>query len=328
MSADGPIGQPPYAEDLVLGVPLPVAPDVTIDAGLAAQYQAIMGDPLRPTLSDVVSHALTGRAERLANPGLALSVSIGQSTVATRRVIANLQYRGVALHSPVHLGDTLRTVVTPLAADWTRTGQERAKVLLGMLTTRGDDVVADYQRLALLPVREPERLVVTGIPDAAPEPSLADAAAGLIGSWTSPVAHGPALTVGDEWTDPLADTVSSARELVRLTHNLAATHRDGRHGPGGRRLVYGGHTIGLAQASLSRTLPDLVSVAAWRSCDHLAPVFEEDLLTVHTRVDDLAESGGFRLADVTVTATAHRAGEEPVSVLDWHPVLVLAGGVA
>lgn len=328
MTATPPIDQPPFAEDLVLGVPLPVAPEMTIDAGVAAQYQAIVGDPLRPALSDEASRGLTGRAERLVSPALALSVSIGQSTVATRRVIANLQYRGVALRSPVHLGDTLRTVVTPLAADWTRTGRERAKVLLGMVTTRGNDVVADYQRLALLPVRDPERLVANGIPDAAPDHPLAEAASGLITTWTSPSAVGPALTVGDAWSDPLADTVSSARELVRLTHNLAATHRDGRQGPGGRRLVYGGHTIGLAQASLSRMLPDLVTVAAWRSCDHLAPVFEEDLLTVHTRVDALAESRGFRLADVTVTATAHRPGEDPMDVLEWHPVLVLAGGGA
>ena len=40
------------------------------------------------------------------------------------------------------------------------------------------------------------------------------------------------------------DVVSSAPELARLTLNIAATHHDSR--VGGRRLVYGGHTIGLA----------------------------------------------------------------------------------
>lgn len=318
------IPAPPFAEDLVLGVPLPLAPDVTVDAGLAAAYTAITGDGLRPTLSDIASRALTGRVERLANPALTLSVSIGQSTVATRRVIANLQYRDLVLRDAVHLGDTLRTTVTPLAADWTRTGRERAKVLLGMRLTRGDDIVADYQRLALLPVRDPDRLDATGIPEAAAPATLAEHARWIPTAWRSPDAtHG--LDPGDEWDDPLADTVSSARELVRLTHNLAATHRDGRSAADGRRLVYGGHTVGLAQASLSRTLPDLLTVVAWRSCDHLAPVFEEDLLTVRTRIDGVATAGGFRLADATVTATAQRA-DGPVDVLDWHPVLVLAGG--
>jgi acyl dehydratase len=319
------IPAPPFAEDLALGVPLPLAPDVTVDAGLAAAYVAVTGDGLRPALSDRLSHALTGRAERLANPALVLSVSIGQSTVATRRVIANLQYRDLVLRDAVHLGDTLRTTVTPLAADWTRSGRERAKVLLGMRLTRDDEVVADYQRLALLPVREPDRLDATGIPEAAAPAALADHARWIPAGWRGADATHD-LRAGETWEDPLADTVSSARELVRLTHNLAATHRDGRTGPAGGRLVYGGHTVGLAQASLSRTLPDLLTVVAWRSCDHLAPVFEEDLITVRTRIDGVAAADGFRFADATVTATAHRP-DGPVDVLDWHPVLVLADGV-
>ena len=51
-----------------------------------------------------------------------------------------------------------------------------------------------------------------------------------------------------------ADVVSSAPELARLTLNIAATHHDSR--VGGRRLVYGGHTIGLALAQASRLLPN------------------------------------------------------------------------
>lgn len=313
----------PYAEDLSLGMPLPLAPDVTLDAGFASLYAAITGDGLRPSLSDVLSRSLTTRAERLANPALVLSVSIGQSTVATRRVIANLQYRDVTLLRPVHLGDTVRTTVTPLAADWTRSGRERAKVLLGMTLTRDDDVIANYQRLALLPVRDPERVNATGIPDASPAAELASFARCIPSDWCSPSAT-QILQDGAGWEDQLVDTVSSARELVRLTHNLAAAHRDARWGPDGRRLVYGGHTIGLAQASLSRTIPDLLTIVAWRSCDHLAPVFEDDLLTMRTRLDTVMTVGEFRLVDATVTATAQRNGV-PVAVLDWRPVLLLAG---
>ncbi|GIS98967.1 MAG: hypothetical protein CM1200mP26_06800 [Acidimicrobiales bacterium] len=39
-------------------------------------------------------------------------MSIGQSTVATRTVIANLFYRGVALQHPVRHGETLHSTVT------------------------------------------------------------------------------------------------------------------------------------------------------------------------------------------------------------------------
>ncbi len=318
------IAAPPFAEDLALGVPLRPAPEVTIDAGIAAHYAAITGDGLRTTVSDLASNALTGRAERLANPALVLAVSIGQSTIATRRVIANLAYRGILLRDAVHLGDTLSTTVTPLAADWTRSGRERAKVLLGMRLMRGTELIADYQRLALLPVAEPDRLETTGIPEAEPPAQLAAFASAIPAGWASPTASA-SVSAGEEWEDPLADTVSSARELVRLTRNLAAAHRDARAGQGGRRLVYGGHTIGLAQASLARTLPDLVTVVAWRSCDHLAPVFEDDLVTVRTRIVDTVATRGFLLADAIVTATVHRHGEAPSEVLDWRPVLVLAG---
>lgn len=314
---------PPFAEDLVLGVPLAAAPDVTLDAGMASLYTAITGDALRPVVSEQLSRALTGRRERLVNPALALSVSIGQSTVATRRVIANLQYRNITLQDAVHEGDTIRTVVTPIAADWTRQGQERAKVLLGMTLTRGDDIIANYQRLALLPVADPSRLQATGIPDHEPDPELATFGAAIPAAWSSPTAVG-SLEPGDEWDDPLADSVSSARELARLTNNLAGAHRDARLGIGGHRLVYGGHTIGLAQASLSRTIPDLLSVIAWRSCDHVAPVFEEDLITVRTRITAVTPYKGFRLADADVSAFAHR-DDKPQEVLHWRPVLVLAG---
>lgn len=309
--------QPPYAEDLVLDVPLPAAPDITIDDGLAAQYLAISGDQLRLALSDPLAASVTGAAARIANPGLVLGLSIGQSTVATGRVIANLQYRDVALLRPVHLGETIRTVVTPRAASWTRAGTERAKVMLAMsLTTADGEELASYSRLALIPVADPGRLLVRD-PEPDREDVLIDDFARFVPStWTFGTPS--ARSAGDELVDPLADTVSSAREFARITQNRAAAHRDARAGIEGRRLVYGGHTIALAQASLSRVLPDLLTVLAWRSCDHLAPVFEDDLLTFRTRVDAVSSN----LLDVTVTATAIRDQGE-TDVLRWRPVLLV-----
>ncbi|NED65091.1 acyl dehydratase, partial [Streptomyces sp. SID10244] len=55
------------------------------------------------------------------------------------------------------------------------------------------------------------------------------------------------------------DVVSNAPELARLTLNIAATHHDERVGAAGR-LVYGGHTIGVALAQANRALPNLVTV--------------------------------------------------------------------
>ena len=79
------------------------------------------------------------------------------------------------------------------------------------------------------------------------------------------------------------DVVSSAPELARLTLNIAATHHDSR--VGGQRLVYGGHTIGLALAQASRLLPNLVTVLGWESCDHTGPVHEGDTLYSELHVE-------------------------------------------
>ena len=63
----------------------------------------------------------------------------------------------------------------------------------------------------------------------------------------------------------------------------------------GGRLVYGGHTIGLAAAQATRALPNLVTIVAWHGCNHLAPVRERDTLrsTLELeRAEPLAGGGG------------------------------------
>ena len=80
------------------------------------------------------------------------------------------------------------------------------------------------------------------------------------------------------------DSVSCAPSSL-ASLNVAAVHHDRTAGGSSRRLVYGGHTIGLAFSHLARTFPDLATVVAWRSCDHVAPVYEYDLLSSVVRVE-------------------------------------------
>ncbi|MGB2712243.1 MAG: acyl dehydratase, partial [Conexibacter sp.] len=121
------------------------------------------------------------------------------------------------------------------------------------------------------------------------------------------------------------DVVSCAPELARLSLNIAAAHHDAASASG-RRLVYGGHTIGLAAAQATRALPDLVTILAWHGCDHLAPVFEGDTLTSRIeleRVEPLAS--GSTLLHLRSHVRARRADDtEPVDVLDWRFAAVAA----
>lgn len=321
-----------YADDLPCGHPLPVAPSITIDAGLAATYQAITGDPLRLSLSAVDSTAVTGRAPRLANPGLALQVAIGQSTVATRRVIANLFYRDVALHRQVYLGDTLTTTVTPTAVELTRRGprRQRAKVLLQIETIdQHKQIVAQFERLALLPCRNPDSLEERGaVGGPTVDRPLSDYRPFVPTGWD--LSGFPGTYTGiDGLPDPLPDTVSCALELVRLTQNQAAAHRDPTAGIEGSRLVYGGHAIGLAQASLARVVPGLVTVLGWRACDHLAPVFEGDVLDFRIEhldqvdLDDATAIVGFRVLASARGRPASGEDADQIDVLDWRPVVLV-----
>jgi len=104
--------------------------------------------------------------------------------------------------------------------------------------------------------------------------------------------------------------VSGAPELARLTLNVAVAHHDAQ-AAGGRRLVYGGHAIGLALAQATRSLPSLVTVVAWHGCDHLGPVHEQDTLrsTISVeQVDPIPDGGGLVHLRSLVRAEAPGAG--------------------
>jgi acyl dehydratase len=134
----------------------------------------------------------------------------------------------------------------------------------------------------------------------------------------------PAVATGACWTVENGDVVTSAPELARLTLNVAAVHHDFRAGGGARRLVYGGHTIGLASAQISKTLPGVLAILGWKSCDHLAPVYENDALFSAITVDDVEPlANGGKL--VHLHSLVHRAatpGDDPVDVLDWRVVAI------
>ena len=83
------------------------------------------------------------------------------------------------------------------------------------------------------------------------------------------------------------------------------------------RLVYGGHTIGLALAQATRALPNLLTVTSWDSCDHTGPVHEGDTLTSELTVLDATPLNTGGLVHLRSVVSAHRPGNNPAEVLDW-----------
>ena len=99
----------PFFEELAVGDRYDAAPALTLTEGHAALHQAILGDRLRLALDADLSERVIGAGRRLAHPLLVCDIAIGQSTLATQRVIANLFYRRLVLLRAPEIGDTLRT---------------------------------------------------------------------------------------------------------------------------------------------------------------------------------------------------------------------------
>lgn len=323
----------PWFEDLRVGQVVADAPALTLTHAHAAIHQAIVGDRLRLTLDAPLCRDVTGRAEPLASPGLVCNVAIGQTTWASQRVRANLFYRRLALLRPVYVGDTLRTTTEVVGLKQNRAQPGKPATGLAALrvrvTNQDGEPVLDFWRCPMIPLRDPDARTGHVDPfDAIPaDLDLEEVAAGVPKDWRldvfrarTPGVHGDDLAVGETFELEPADVVTCAPELARMTLNLAAAHYDSTAGPYGRRLVYGGHTIAVVAGQLSRVLPNLVTVLAWRSCDHTGPVFEGDEL--HSRFTIEARH---RLRDgvglVEVHAVTSARGGAPDGVADERPVL-------
>jgi acyl dehydratase len=313
----------PYFDDLEVGQVFDAAPSLTLTTGAAAVHQSILGDPLRLALDAELAMAVTGAASTLAHPGLVCDVAIGQSTLATQRVKANLFYRGLAFHRFPVIGDTLftRTEVVGLRQNTSKPGRAPTGMAALRMTTvdHVGRLVLDFFRCAMLPLRDGagdtghfDDLSTIGDGAAPPDPTAdwdADAfrtrvrGAGFDSGLAGVVLHST------------ADVVSSAPELARLSLNIAATHHDWR--VNGQRLVYGGHTIGLALAQASRLLPNLVTVLGWESCDHTGPVREGDTLYSELHVEGAVPLPDGRGGVLKLRSLVHAVGEPDRPVLDW-----------
>lgn len=313
----------PYFDELETGQVFDTAPGVTLTSGGAAQHQAILGDRLCTASDHELGTRLSGRGP-LAHPAYVWDVSIGQSTQVTHFVRANLFYRGLAFRRFPCLGDTLRTTTTVVGLKQNRPREDRPLTGLAALRIRtvdqDDRPVLDFHRCAMLPLS----------PGAGPTQHADDLAGiGQGGDGDLTVLDGldlgalparPAPPEVGTVLEPVGgDVVSSAPELARLTLNVAQVHHDAR-AAGGHRLVYGGHTIGLAAAQATRALPGTALFLRWHSCDHTGPVHEGDTLrsTVEVEAVETGPAGCHVLTlRSLVSADPADGSASGRPVLDW-----------
>jgi acyl dehydratase len=75
----------------------------------------------------------------------------------------------------------------------------------------------------------------------------------------------------------------------------------------------------MAAAQLLRVMPNMLSVLAWYKCDHLAPVFEEDVLYSSVTIEGLSQIKSAGIVNLSIQTYAVRSDGETgdVQVLDW-----------
>ena len=326
------VAEGPCFDDLTHGDVFDTAPPVTLTDGAAAVHAAVVGERLRLVLDADLGRRVTGEDRPPASPSLVWDLAIGQSTVVTHHVKANLFYRGLAFRRAPAIGDVLRTrtEVVGLRQNALRPDRVATGLVALRITTvdQADRTVLDFWRCAMLPLRDPA--AVTGHADdlsaigADPFDPGAMAQGWDVRSYREalPTSLRRDVAGGTSWRVVGGDVVSSAPELARLTLNVARTHSDDE---AGERLVYGGHTIGLALTQAVRALPELVTVVAWHRCDHTGPVREGDTLTSTVDVERVQPGpAGGRLGHLRSRVRARSGpGTAMREVLDWRYVALL-----
>lgn len=331
----------PYFEDFAVGDEFSDVPSVTLTEGYASLHQALFADRTRMPLDQELCRKVTGRNSLVANASLVCNFAIGQSTIPSQRVMGNLFYRGLHFQRPVFLGDTLTTSTRVVALRQNKIKEGRAAsgmVALEMhVTNQVNETVLLFWRCPMIPCKDP--LADTGKNDnfdLMPEDISDESLISSIPDWDFdfirkflPGDHFSDYHPGNKFEVEAGDTVTLAPELVRMTLNMAMTHTDASRSVYGKRLVYGGHTISMAAAQISRVLPNLITVLAWYKCGHTAPVFEFDILNSVVVIEDVvpADSAGLVKLHVEVFATRGPEAPDPgenIKVLDWHLVGLLA----
>ncbi len=335
------MGKAPYFEDISVGEEFNDVPAVTLTDGHTAIHQALFGDRSRLPLDLKLSHKVTGHSSALVSPSLVSNLAIGQSTLPSQRVMGNLFYRGLHFHRSVFVGDTLRTTTRVVALRQNKLKEGRpASGMVALevhVTNQTGETVLLFWRCPMIPCEDPAADTgrndsFDGMPETISDMDLVS----HIPEWDYDHFRG-ALTgkhfadyqPGDVFAVESRDTVTLAPELVRMTLNMAMAHTDASRSVYGKRLVYGGHTISMAAAQISHALPNLITILAWFKCDHVAPVFEFDILNSIVHVEDLLPADSFGLAKIHVEVFATRGPEAPesgdnVKVLDWHLAALLA----
>ncbi len=304
-----------FFEDYRLGETISHAVPRTLSGGERALYHALY--PARAALfsSDEFARAC-GLPAAPFDPLVVFHTVFGKTVPdVSLNAVANLGYAEGRWLAPVWPGDTLSATSEVIGLRQASNGQ--AGVVWVRTTGRNQrgEAVLSYVRWVLVRRRAPGGAAPPAVvPVLAPAVAAADLVVppGLDFTRFDTVLSGAPYRWGDYEVGERIDhvdgvTVEEADHLLatRLWQNTAKVHFDVTQRPDGRRLIYGGHVLSLAQALAFNGLANASPIVALNGGTHVSPCFAGDTVRAWSEVLDRAETrapgiGALRLRLVAV----------------------------
>ncbi len=331
-----------YFEDFRLGQIFAHATPRSVSEADAALYLALTGSRFAVNSSEPFARAIGYRRAPLDDV-LAFNLVFGKTVPdISANAIANLGYAECRFGAPLYPGDTVRARSEVIGLRETSKGNAGIVYVRSSGENQHGDPIVDFVRWVLVPKRDP----------ASPAPAASVPRLGeVVAPETLTVPPGLDLTrydralagsrfgcddykIGERIDHRDGMTLEEAEPALatRLYQNNARIHFDAFRAraqtEGGRRLVYGGHVIGIARALSSNGLGNAFHIAAIDAGSHVAPVHAGD--TIYAWSEILAKSdiagrtdlGAVRLR--TVVAKNRPCADFPFKTGDaYDPAIVL-----
>ncbi len=288
-----------FFEDFQVGQRIVHATPRTVSAGDVSLYTALYG--ARFALNSSATFAATlGLPDAPVDDLLTFNLVFGKTVPdISQNAIANLGYATGRFGELVYPGDTLSATSTVIGLKENKDGQTGVVYVRSIGVNQREEMVIDYCRWVMVRKRETSRgeqqPVVPDLPSAVSTAEL------TVPSRLRITDYNPALagsfhfwhdySVGEKIDHLDGTTIEESDHMMatRLYQNTARAHfnqhaeKDGRFG---RRIVYGGHVIGLARALSFNGLANAIRVATINGGRHVAPTFAGDTIYAWSEVVD------------------------------------------
>lgn len=292
-----------YFEDFRLGQTLTHATPRSVTAGDVALYQALYGPRFALQSSDEFARGL-GLDRAPVDDLIAFHIVFGKTVPdVSLNAIANLGYADCRFLARVFPGDTLTAVSEVIGLKETSSARTGIVWVRSTGTNQHGHDVLSYVRWVMVAKRDPAA--------PAPPPHVPDLPAAVdalfapeaidFSRWDFALSGAPHrwgdYAPGERIDHVDGVTVEEAEHMMatRLWQNTAKVHFDqhaASSGRFGRRLVYGGHVIGIARALSFNGLANAGLIAAINGGSHANPTFAGDTIHAWSEVLERIESPG------------------------------------